>query len=132
MFAEIQIVLKPGVVCIITFSSRLVYSKAIQGWRDNSAFGRISLVKQYFQCVEGVLACSNLECRDQLSLDCVVCFDAGFTPAKVVTEVNVSSKPPTVWAALQDRVTKLLSGAVQQDPFYAVVAYKQAVLAYKE
>lgn len=56
VFAEIQRVLKPGGVCIITFSSRLFYSKAIQGWRDNSAFGRISLVKQYFQCVKGVLA----------------------------------------------------------------------------
>ena len=61
-----------------------------------------------------------------------MCFDAGFTPAKVVTEVDVSSKPPNVWAALQDRVSKLLSGAAQQDPFYAVVAYKEAALAYKK
>lgn len=53
VFAEIQRVLKPGGVCIMTFSSRLFYSKAIQGWRDNSAFGRVSLVKQYFQCVKG-------------------------------------------------------------------------------
>ncbi|KAL3147697.1 hypothetical protein ABBQ32_002442 [Trebouxia sp. C0010 RCD-2024] len=108
VFAEIQRVLKPGGVCIMTFSSRLFYSKAIQGWRDNSAFGRVSLVKQYFQCVKG------------------------FTAARVVTEVDVSSKPPNAWAALQDRVTKLLSGAAQQDPFYAVLAYKEAVLAYKE
>lgn len=64
--------------------------------------------------------------------DGVLCFDAGFTPAKVVTEVDVSSKPPNVWAVLQDRFAKLLSAAAQQDPFYAVVAYKEAVLAYKE
>ena len=56
VFAEIQRVLKPGGVCIMTFSSRLFYTKAIQGWRDNSAFGRVSLVKQYFQCVKGVLS----------------------------------------------------------------------------
>lgn len=73
VFAEIQRVLKPGGVCIITFSSRLFYSKAIQGWRDNSAFGRISLVKQYFQCVKGVLACAKLQCHDQPSLEIVSC-----------------------------------------------------------
>jgi hypothetical protein len=27
--------------------------QAIQAWRDNSAFGRVQLVKQYFLCVEG-------------------------------------------------------------------------------
>lgn len=101
VFAEIQRVLKPGGVCIITFSSRLFYSKAIQGWRDNSAFGRMSLVKQYFQCVKG------------------------FTEAKVVRDVDVSARPPSGWASVQDKFTKLLSGATQQDPFHAVLAYKE-------
>ena len=55
VFAEIHRVLKPGGVCIMTFSSRLFYSKAIQGWRDNSAYGRVSLVKQYFQCIKGIV-----------------------------------------------------------------------------
>lgn len=64
VFAEIQRVLKPGGVCIMTFSSRLFYSKAIQGWRDNSAFGRVSLVKQYFQCVKGVLFRKLLMCLE--------------------------------------------------------------------
>ena len=53
VFAEIYRVLKPGGICIISFSSRLFYQKAIQAWRDNSAFGRINLVKQYFSCVPG-------------------------------------------------------------------------------
>ncbi len=57
VFAEIHRVLKPGGVCIMTFSSRLFYSKAIQGWRDNSAYGRVSLVKQYFQCIKGITYC---------------------------------------------------------------------------
>ena len=55
VFAEMHRVLKPGGVCIMTFSSRLFYSKAIQGWRDNSAYGRVSLVKQYFQCIKGIV-----------------------------------------------------------------------------
>jgi len=57
VFAEVHRVLKPGGVCIMTFSSRLFYEKAIQGWRDNSAYGRVSLVKQYFQCIKGMFCC---------------------------------------------------------------------------
>jgi hypothetical protein len=30
--------------------------QAIQAWRDNSGFGRVQLVKQYFLCVEGALS----------------------------------------------------------------------------
>lgn len=101
VFAEIHRVLKPGGVCIMTFSSRLFYSKAIQGWRDNSAYGRVSLVKQYFQCIKG------------------------FTEAKVVTEVELPSQSLTGFASLQAKFSRLLSGSSQQDPFYAVLAYKQ-------
>lgn len=60
VFAEILRVLKPGGVCIIAFSSRLFYTKAIQAWRDNSAFGRVSLVRQYFQCIQGIACLSGL------------------------------------------------------------------------
>jgi SAM-dependent methyltransferase len=62
VFAEIHRVLKPGGVCIMTFSSRLFYSKAIQGWRDNSAYGRVSLVKQYFQCIKGIGRFTTITC----------------------------------------------------------------------
>ena len=63
VFAEIHRVLKPGGVCIMTFSSRLFYSKAIQGWRDNSAYGRVSLVKQYFQCIKGIVISRTIICQ---------------------------------------------------------------------
>jgi hypothetical protein len=36
--------------------------QAIQAWRDNSGFGRVQLVKQYFLCVEGVLLAGSLMC----------------------------------------------------------------------
>ena len=61
-----------GGVCIIAFSSRLFYTKAIQAWRDNSAFGRVSLVRQYFQCVQGIaclsasMSCLNLVTRKSM------------------------------------------------------------------
>lgn len=101
VFAEIYRVLKPGGVCIMAFSSRLFYDKAIQGWRDNSAYGRVSLVKQYFQCI------------------------TGFTEAKVVTEVDLPSQSLNGLALLQAKFSKLLGTALPQDPFYAVMAYKQ-------
>ena len=72
VFAEILRVLKPGGVCIIAFSSRLFYTKAIQAWRDNSAFGRVSLVRQYFQCIQGIaclsasMSCLNLVTRKSM------------------------------------------------------------------
>lgn len=31
----------------------VMWDQAIQAWRDNSGFGRVQLVKQYFLCVEG-------------------------------------------------------------------------------
>ena len=63
VFAEIHRVLKPGGVCIMMFSSRLFYSKAIQGWRDNSAYGRVSLVKQYFHCIKGIFISRTAACQ---------------------------------------------------------------------
>ena len=52
-------------------------------------------------------------------------FCAGFTEAKVVTEVDVSEPALTGWASVQAALSKLSGGGQQQDPFYAVLAYKQ-------
>ena len=81
VFAEIYRILKPGGVCIMAFSSRLFYDKAIQGWRDNSAYGRVSLVKQYFQCITGLMIC------------CELCFSQHrllFTHARVMLQAFVT------------------------------------------
>lgn len=67
VFAEIYRVLKPGGVCIVTFSNRLFYDKAIAAWRDNSGYGRSQLVASYFQAV------------------------SGFTKPEILTEVRLSS-----------------------------------------
>ena len=53
VFSEIYRVLKPGGVCIITFSNRQFYEKAISAWRDSSGYSRSGLIKSYFQAVEG-------------------------------------------------------------------------------
>ena len=79
VFAEILRVLKPDGVCIMTFSNRLFYSKAIQAWRNNSNFGRVSLIKQYFNCVQGRIAvCFWAACgaiaKFMLLESCLACF----------------------------------------------------------
>ncbi|MEB3357574.1 MAG: class I SAM-dependent methyltransferase [Synechococcales bacterium] len=53
VLAEIQRILKPGGICIISFSNRMFYQKAIQAWRDGSEAGRVALVKRYFQSTPG-------------------------------------------------------------------------------
>jgi SAM-dependent methyltransferase len=53
VFAEIYRVLKPGGVCIVTFSNRLFYDKAIAAWREGTGYSRCQLVRSYFQAVEG-------------------------------------------------------------------------------
>ena len=53
VFSEIYRVLKPGGVCIMTFSNRQFYEKAISAWRDGSGYSRSGLIKSYFQAVEG-------------------------------------------------------------------------------
>lgn len=53
VFAEIFRVLRPGGVFIVSFSNRLFYDKAITAWREGTAYSRVQLVVQYFQCVEG-------------------------------------------------------------------------------
>lgn len=96
VFAEIYRVLKPGGVAIFSFSNRMFFTKAIRAWTDNSEYGRVSLVKQYFQCIDG------------------------FTPAEEVEEVDTSQEQPQGLAAFVSK----LQGFSQHDPFFAILSYK--------
>ena len=87
--------LTPGGVCILTFSNRLFYSKAIAAWRDGSGYARAQLVRTYFQAVEG------------------------FTAAEVVTDVAV----PAGGTSLLERLQRVFARGAG-DPFYAVLAYR--------
>ncbi|KAK2969758.1 hypothetical protein RJ640_028038 [Escallonia rubra] len=100
VFAEVFRVLRPGGIFIVSFSNRLFYEKAISAWREGTAYSRVQLVVQYFQCVEG------------------------FTQPEIIRKLPASSggaredKSPLNWMM---SLLGLLSGS---DPFYAVVAYK--------
>ncbi|KAG4151350.1 hypothetical protein ERO13_D04G059300v2 [Gossypium hirsutum] len=98
-FAEVFRVLRPGGVFIVSFSNRLFYEKAINAWRDGTAYSRVQLVLQYFQCIEG------------------------FTQPEVIRELpsagnSQDDKSPCSWFM---KWLGLFSGS---DPFYAVIAYK--------
>lgn len=94
VFAEVFRVLKPGGVFIVSFSNRLFYEKAISAWRDGTGYGRIQLVLQYFQCVDG------------------------FTQPEVVKKF-----PGKVDNSPLSGIMRLL-GMSGSDPFYAVIAYR--------
>ncbi|KAG8384893.1 hypothetical protein BUALT_Bualt04G0165600 [Buddleja alternifolia] len=97
VFAEILRVLRPGGVFIVSFSNRLFYEKAISAWRDGTAYSRVQLVVQYFQCVEG------------------------FTQPQIVRKLpNVNKEDNSIFGRVMG-LLGLLSGS---DPFYAVIAYK--------
>ncbi|MBD2325331.1 class I SAM-dependent methyltransferase [Alkalinema sp. FACHB-956] len=51
IFTEIYRVLKPNGLCIVSFSNRMFYQKAIAAWRDGSETDRVELVKSYFAAV---------------------------------------------------------------------------------
>lgn len=53
VFSEIQRILQPGGVAIVSFSNRMFYQKAIQAWRDGTDDDRLALVQQYFASVPG-------------------------------------------------------------------------------
>jgi len=53
VFAEICRILKPDGLCIVSFSNRMFYQKAIQAWREGSESDRVNLVKGYFASVPG-------------------------------------------------------------------------------
>lgn len=97
VFAEVFRILRPGGVFIVSFSNRLFYEKGISAWRDGTAYSRVQLVVQYFQCVEG------------------------YTQPEVIRKFPPENKDinesPFNW------ILKLFSGG-SSDPFYAVVAYR--------
>ncbi len=53
IFTEINRVLKPDGIVIISFSNRMFYQKAIAAWRDGTEKSRVELVKSYFKSVPG-------------------------------------------------------------------------------
>ncbi|XP_030544635.2 uncharacterized protein LOC115751069 [Rhodamnia argentea] len=106
VFAEVFRVLRPGGVFIVSFSNRLFYDKAIGAWRDGTAYSRVQLVVQYFQCIEG------------------------FTEPEIIRKLPGSSvaresKLPFDWIF---RFLGLLGGS---DPFYAVIAHKNFKPVYE-
>lgn len=80
----------------MSFSNRLFYEKAISAWREGTAYSRVQLVTQYFQCVEG------------------------FTQPEIIRKLPgiQDDKSPLSW------IMGLLGLMSASDPFYAVVAYK--------
>ncbi|KAL8124280.1 uncharacterized protein LOC141718038 [Apium graveolens] len=106
VFAEVCRILRPGGVFIVSFSNRLFYEKAISAWREGSAYSRVQLVTQYFQCV------------------------AGFTQPEIIRKLPVTGdsvqddKSPLSW------IMGLLGFMSSSDPFYAVVAYKNLKSIY--
>jgi SAM-dependent methyltransferase len=51
IFTEIYRVLKTDGICIMSFSNRMFYQKAIAAWRDGSERDRVNLVKSYYGSV---------------------------------------------------------------------------------
>ncbi|MCO5561491.1 hypothetical protein L7F22_015112 [Adiantum nelumboides] len=97
VFAEIYRMLRPGGVCIVSFSNRMFYEKAIAAWREGTAVSRIQQVVQYFQCIDG------------------------FTRPEVIR--NNLHTAATKQSSPLDWLLNLFK-TTQKDPFYAVVAYR--------
>ncbi len=53
ILSEIQRILKPNGIVIISFSNRMFYQKAIAAWRDGTDTDRVNLVQKYFESVDG-------------------------------------------------------------------------------
>eukprot|EP00197_Chlamydomonas_leiostraca_P011444 CAMPEP_0202869532 /NCGR_PEP_ID=MMETSP1391-20130828/12505_1 /ASSEMBLY_ACC=CAM_ASM_000867 /TAXON_ID=1034604 /ORGANISM="Chlamydomonas leiostraca, Strain SAG 11-49" /LENGTH=328 /DNA_ID=CAMNT_0049549863 /DNA_START=60 /DNA_END=1041 /DNA_ORIENTATION=+ len=107
VFSEIHRVLKPGGVAIFTFSNRMFPTKAIAAWRDApSGYARTQLVKQYFMAVPG------------------------FTAPEALTQVALPNRPAPLSTRLPGPLSTLakLFERTASDPFYAVLAYKEAAV----
>lgn len=98
VFAEFFRILRPGGVCIVSFSNRLFYEKAISAWRDANSRARVSLVQQYFQSIRG------------------------FSQPEVVRGPRQRQQNDSPMATLSSYFRKLRGGG--NDPFFAVIAYK--------
>jgi SAM-dependent methyltransferase len=53
IFSEIQRLLTPEGITIVSFSNRMFFNKAIQAWRDGSEGDRVQLVCSYFSQIPG-------------------------------------------------------------------------------
>eukprot|EP00245_Coleochaete_scutata_P002322 TRINITY_DN13027_c1_g1_i1.p1 TRINITY_DN13027_c1_g1~~TRINITY_DN13027_c1_g1_i1.p1 ORF type:complete len:420 (+),score=59.02 TRINITY_DN13027_c1_g1_i1:264-1523(+) len=106
VFAEIYRVLRPGGICIISFSNRMFYQKAIATWRDGTMYSRTQLVKDYFRCVRG------------------------FTEPEVVREVQPVETIPSTKKTFVERSKQMMENfsksfrSKTSDPFVAVIAYR--------
>ncbi|KAL6882723.1 hypothetical protein ACP4OV_011413 [Aristida adscensionis] len=98
VFAEIFRVLRPGGVCIVSFSNRMFYEKAVAAWREGTAYSRVQLVTQYFHCVDG------------------------FTEPEVIRRLPPAGGSSGGSSPL-DAVMRLF-GVASSDPFYAVISYR--------
>lgn len=108
VFAEVFRILRPGGIFIVSFSNRLFYEKAISAWWDGTAYSRVQVVVQYFQCIDG------------------------FTQPEVVRKIPAQAgggsqdgNSPFGW------IMGLLGSLSGSDPFYAVVAYKNFKPVYE-
>ena len=120
-----------------------MFTQAIQAWRDNSGFGRVQLLKQYFLCVEGgrtVLQivkvldeekprfCKLLHfystCSQHRLVHDLCANFAGFTEPEAWQDVDLGDAPkPAGLQALLQKAAALFQRA-QGDPFYAVISYR--------
>lgn len=94
VFAEIYRILRPGGLCIVSFSNRMFYEKAISAWRNGTDYSRTQLVVQYFQCV------------------------TGFTQPEIIKDLKkpVKTDSPFGWLSVFLRMGS--------DPFNAVIAHR--------
>ncbi|GER33308.1 S-adenosyl-L-methionine-dependentmethyltransferases superfamily protein [Striga asiatica] len=105
VFAEIFRILRPGGVFIVSFSNRLFYEKAVSAWRDGTAYSRVQLVVEYFQCIEG------------------------FTQPQVIRKLPHTNGDES--SSIFGRIKGLLGLLTGSDPFYAVIAYKNFKPVYE-
>lgn len=52
VFAEVARVLRPGGVCIVSFSNRMFARKAVRAWRERDMDDRAALVSRYLESTE--------------------------------------------------------------------------------